>query len=1113
MLATNDFESSFADFTTSPAAENAASLASYESESSKPTALPATSDAFPYPGFGAKYLAVDSGDSTLWRTFAARTADTYFDAYVQFEATSGDVAYSSNAKIVVYLDAESSKLCVISGTSENDHTPVTNTLSQTVTSGTWGRLTVRAIHGSVFSFQILLNGIVLSSETGSASTFYSMTEDATVSTVGFKGTGALDNFVARTTDPHAAAAATVNGERYATLEQAVAEANGATIVLQADHAEAITFSATAGASCRIEKGSYTFGGITSSTLAVVETPDGDVSVYKLCTPAASVNGILYATLTDAMSASTSEYPATLLADCTEAITVPQGTTLYLAEGDYTFSGSFSGAGTVNLRAKPKAYSAATNTSLFSNGWTGTCQLNWNPNGDRVVFNEFGNAGSTVEIMDMSPNFKAFPSTQWTDGTAPTVKPTVKLSGNWFIKDGWAGESTPTVFSILTGSGILLADGASSGTTLLYYNINTISNFTGSLVTGGNNGSGYANVTGRGCFKIGNVVNESATYGTPVVKADKWNTSTFKCHDLDSTTVNGESRPLVVHVDNEDTSSKRGIYLARASVEIDGVRTNFLTVAEAVTSAESARVDSVTVYDGTSDTFEGWVLDNGVYTHAATAYIGETPYAYLADALAAAAALEGPVEVRLARSTTESAAIPSHVTVVAGAYDVTGRISGSGAIRYTSAPAGFKSERFDAGWTGTFVADYDITANASFTLGNYGIEGSRFEVAAGRTLKGYLQNAVSGTTVTNYLTLVVSGTVTLNSGFQDKFNRLVKVTGSGTMNLDVSASYAHGYQIGSLEDWSGTLNIARGTASGGGVENTVENLTSGTGTVTYTVAAPGAAPAIGANWAGNVVIGWSPTGALSAESFGNASSTVSIAGMSSGHLVDSTNSYQVNVASTLGITGAVTLNNGWPIGTSTSGNALWNHERMNDVARLSGSANLTLATPADKGFSNNRIFYHVGVLDGAFGGTITIGYNFGMRVDAVDCEASPAADACVAAITLTGENATGVNLKGVLFGPDGAALTAANPIPLTVGGEASDTKLVYATKNALSGLYAAVAQVGGKYYATLADAVANAGSARSITKLANTSEAVPAGWKLNGDGTAYVKVRGPIIRIF
>ena len=105
MLATNDFEASFADFTISPAAEDVASLATYESESSKPTALPATSDTFPYPGFGAKYLAVDSGDSTLWRTIAARSADTYFDAYVQFEAASGEITYDGNAKFVVYLDA------------------------------------------------------------------------------------------------------------------------------------------------------------------------------------------------------------------------------------------------------------------------------------------------------------------------------------------------------------------------------------------------------------------------------------------------------------------------------------------------------------------------------------------------------------------------------------------------------------------------------------------------------------------------------------------------------------------------------------------------------------------------------------------------------------------------------------------------------------------------------------------------------------------------------------------------------------------------------------------------------------------------------------------------
>ena len=77
--------------------------------------------------------------------------------------------------------------------------------------------------------------------------------------------------------------------------------------------------------------------------------------------------------------------------------------------------------------------------------------------------------------------------------------------------------------------------------------------------------------------------------------------------------------------------------------------------------------------------------------------------------------------------------------------------------------------------------------------------------------------------------------------------------------------------------------------------------------------------------------------------------------------------------------------------------------------------------------------------------------------------------------------------------------------LSVDGSDTGKNLVYATKNATTGLYLAVAEVNGVKYATLAEAAANAGASSSITKLADTAEAVPAGWKLNGSGTAYVKM--------
>ena len=75
MLATNDFETSFADFT---ADETLATLSSYNGDGPSGTA------SYPFGSFGEKYLSVDTDDTTLWRSFAERSANVYFDSYVKF---------------------------------------------------------------------------------------------------------------------------------------------------------------------------------------------------------------------------------------------------------------------------------------------------------------------------------------------------------------------------------------------------------------------------------------------------------------------------------------------------------------------------------------------------------------------------------------------------------------------------------------------------------------------------------------------------------------------------------------------------------------------------------------------------------------------------------------------------------------------------------------------------------------------------------------------------------------------------------------------------------------------------------------------------------------------
>ncbi len=263
MLATNDFETSYSGFTPdSGDITELVELSTYNGDS------PSGAAAYPFADFGSKYLAVDSDTNTLWRSFDARSANTYFDSYVQFTPMYGDFEYPTDAKFVIFLDSATSNLCVVSGTSANDPTPVTNTLTTaTVEPNSWGRLTVSAVSGDVFSFQIRVNGTLFTA--GGTNTFYSMAAGTTLSEVGFSGTGALDNFAVRTTDPFfsGTVAATIggeNGEKYASLEDALAEADADTVVtLAADHAGKVYLADAA--TFKIDNsGGYAFGGVVGA---------------------------------------------------------------------------------------------------------------------------------------------------------------------------------------------------------------------------------------------------------------------------------------------------------------------------------------------------------------------------------------------------------------------------------------------------------------------------------------------------------------------------------------------------------------------------------------------------------------------------------------------------------------------------------------------------------------------------------------------------------------------------------------------------------------------------------------------------------------------------------
>ena len=226
------FETSFDDFLADVSNEDSSAITAYETQ-------PSIAAPYPCSGFGTNYLKLDTGDATLWRTNTSEAANVYFDMAIQFTPTAAeDEPDPTGNKIVVFMDADTN-IVVISGTNAADHTPVTNRVPAGISAKSWARLTLSAEerNGSLL-FNVRVNGNSLGS-------FYSLLAGTTVTEVGFSGSGALDDFVVRTTDPYYEGqyAARIgpgdDSEKYATYSAALADALATTTV---DGGTAITLA-------------------------------------------------------------------------------------------------------------------------------------------------------------------------------------------------------------------------------------------------------------------------------------------------------------------------------------------------------------------------------------------------------------------------------------------------------------------------------------------------------------------------------------------------------------------------------------------------------------------------------------------------------------------------------------------------------------------------------------------------------------------------------------------------------------------------------------------------------------------------------------------------------
>ncbi|MBO6120940.1 MAG: hypothetical protein J6Q49_03690 [Kiritimatiellae bacterium] len=176
-------------------------------------------------------------------------------------------------------------------------------------------------------------------------------------------------------------------------------------------------------------------------------------------------------------------------------------------------------------------------AFFTNSkWTGTCKIQFGHNGNAFDVVNYGNAGSVIEIAQA---FSAYP-TKNGGKAAPNLAAELKLSANWTVANGWDNQTT--TFAKLSGTGSLIVNGTSSGSSAIPYTITKIENFTGAL--GG----------ARGKFTIGTIVASSEP--TPGAKLVNCTTANAPVLDDTKVTYNGAEQDVALEFKAGD-----GIYVA------------------------------------------------------------------------------------------------------------------------------------------------------------------------------------------------------------------------------------------------------------------------------------------------------------------------------------------------------------------------------------------------------------------------------------------------------------------------------------------------------------------------------------------------------------------------
>ena len=710
-----------------------------------------------------------------------------FDMYVQFKPLTEEAELADGAKLAVYA-----------GTDGMIHVLTTTgnyTTEGTVDADTWTRLTIVEAEGG---YKVYAGEDGLLDADGINDNIFPAETGAT--TVEFTGSGKLDNFVARTTDPfysgEYAASTGAGNEKYATYSDALAD------VLSSGATDAITI---AGETPR------TVDGTAANPYEITNLAD----LKALQAAVAASNGV---------------------------------DKCYLQTADIALDDAWPGIGIQNGKD-------IVSTAAFDNGaFTGTydggdCTVSNFQMVDGLDYCGFFNSVSNATIRNLKISYK--------DGSfAKDMVAAKEACGATFV--GVAKGSTLQGLTSLAGTvSCTKGFGGIVGYLMAGSTVDSCTNNVNLTSTASNKCGGIAMITqgGSGTATISNCQNNGTTTGNASQKGGIVGyvgvaTTIADCEDTAGST------PSILHNQGQ-TVTISGVITAPAGVlsyttsnnnAIDGL--DFATVdndvATFVKAADLAAgntykvmgpkakatyqlaavgdtisfdtslatptyaitVANQNMFDVTSATEEDVTTYTAVGgTAVASITKDETTTQYNTVAKALAAAESGDTVVLLTDNTV-AITIPAGVTVDCGEFANTGAIDGAGAIKLNAAPA--TAPAFGATWTGTcMVAWNPDSSDARINFNDLGNANSKVEIVGVNGAFIALPSTNWGTTGGNVPTIlpeiVLSANWTVNNGWNTT-TTLSKLSGTG--NLTVNGKGNTGdpipYTINSLDGYTGTL---------------------------------------------------------------------------------------------------------------------------------------------------------------------------------------------------------------------------------------------------------------------------------------------------------------------